>query len=553
MSTESTTDNRQVIAAYHQRTKHHLDQYAQGPETLDWEAQPDPFRRYQGTVQHRLPLTADTLTSRYVDLYTAQAIAPQPLNIDTLGALFELSLGLSAWKSFAGNTWPLRCNPSSGNLHPTEGYAVLPTLATLPAGVYHYVSHDHVLEQRGLFTESSQPILSSVLPENCFLVGFTSIPWREAWKYGERAFRYCQHDMGHALAALSYAAAALGWTARVLDNWADAEIILLLGTHRDADYPKKAEREFAEAIVCIDTTGQPQENGLEGHTFAALAEHIEWAGQANVLDRRHFYQWDIIDTALEATIKPTTEPLPTNLPTNLPAALPLNNDISAANLIRQRRSAQMFDWKTPLNQVDFFRLLDSSLSRNSIPWNIFPRQARIHLVIFVHRIIEIPPGLYLLIREPDSETALKTALNRPEFEWQRVAEAPSHMLLYRLVTANAQKAAMQLSCHQHIAAASNFSLGMLAEFDDALQAGAWHYKQLFWEAGMIGQVLYLEAEAVGVRGTGIGCYFDDAVHEMLGLEGTRYQSLYHFTVGTAQEDARLESYPPYAHLEPFHP
>ncbi|TVR64991.1 MAG: hypothetical protein EA420_04215 [Candidatus Competibacteraceae bacterium] len=33
------------------------------------------------------------------------------------------SLGLSAWKQHRGSRWALRCNPSSGNLHPTEGYA----------------------------------------------------------------------------------------------------------------------------------------------------------------------------------------------------------------------------------------------------------------------------------------------------------------------------------------------------------------------------------------------------------------------------------------------
>lgn len=48
----------------------------------------------------------------------------------------------------------------------------------------------------------------------------------------------------------------------------------------------------------------------------------------------------------------------------------------------------------------------------------------------------------------------------------------------------------------------------------------------------MGQVLYLEAEAAGLRGTGIGCYFDDDCHELLGLQlhGTTSQSFYHFTV-----------------------
>jgi hypothetical protein len=68
------------------------------------------------------------------------------------------------------------------------------------------------------------------------------------------------------------------------------------------------------------------------------------------------------------------------------------------------------------------------------------------------------------------------------------------------------------------------------------------------ECGLLGQVLYLEAEAAGLRGTGIGCFFDDAVHDLLGIRDTTWQSLYHFTVGGPLEDARLRTEPPYRHL-----
>ena len=57
-----------------------------------------------------------------------------------------------------------------------------------------------------------------------------------------------------------------------------------------------------------------------------------------------------------------------------------------------------------------------------------------------------------------------------------------------------------------------------------------------------------EAEAAGLQGTGIGCYFDDAVHDALGLDTARFQDFYHFTVGQAVIDARLGSEPAYAHL-----
>jgi hypothetical protein len=67
-------------------------------------------------------------------------------------------------------------------------------------------------------------------------------------------------------------------------------------------------------------------------------------------------------------------------------------------------------------------------------------------------------------------------------------------------------------------------------------------------------VLYLEAEASGARSTGIGCYYDDAVHELLGLpssvtDGTSsadWQSLYHFSMGRPVEDERLTTAPGYA-------
>ncbi len=64
----------------------------------------------------------------------------------------------------------------------------------------------------------------------------------------------------------------------------------------------------------------------------------------------------------------------------------------------------------------------------------------------------------------------------------------------------------------------------------------------------MGQVLYLEAEAAGVRGTGIGCFFDDPVHEIVGIKGLAVQSLYHFTIGGAVEDVRLQTLLPYYHV-----
>ena len=87
---------------------------------------------------------------------------------------------------------------------------------------------------------------------------------------------------------------------------------------------------------------------------------------------------------------------------------------------------------------------------------------------------------------------------------------------------------------------------MLAEFEPTLaDFGALAWRLLHWEAGAIGQLLYLEAEAHGLRGTGIGCFFDSAVHELADIDGDDLRTTYHFTVGGAVDDVRLRTEPPY--------
>ena len=105
--------------------------------------------------------------------------------------------------------------------------------------MYHYAPDRHALEQRCAFDAAAWP---SGDGSRTWLIALTSIHWREAWKYGERAFRYCQHDMGHAIAAIRIAAAMAGWRATLLPEWSHADIAALTGIDRDEDYVE-AERE----------------------------------------------------------------------------------------------------------------------------------------------------------------------------------------------------------------------------------------------------------------------------------------------------------------------
>jgi nitroreductase len=164
-------------------------------------------------------------------------------------------------------------------------------------------------------------------------------------------------------------------------------------------------------------------------------------------------------------------------------------------------------------------------------------------VLFAHRVDGLARGLYLLPRAPGAAEAFRAAL-RPSFGWRHVEGAPNGLPLLLLEEGDTRPLARFASCHQEIASDSAFAVAMLADFRD-LEDGPWWYRRLHWEAGTLGQVLYLEAEATGLRGTGIGCFFDDVVHETLGLGDDRFRDIYHFSVGGAVDDRRLTTRPGY--------
>jgi SagB-type dehydrogenase family enzyme len=525
------------VTDYHQRSKHRLQQYANGPDGLDWASQANPFREFTGCLQIALPLATQQFNTRFADLYQRNTVPSATPDAQTIGALFELAMGLSAWKVSGHTRWALRNNPSSGNLHPTESYLITTGINNIAAGVYHYHSYLHCLEQRCAFATAP--------PADSLLIGLSSIHWREAWKYGERAYRYCQHDVGHAIAAFSYAAATLGWQVEVLAPCSDQHINTLLGLNRSDDF-NNAEHETADVLLHIHSRAEHTPVNID--ELASRAQQGNWHGQANCLSPQSHIDWPVIDDISHTCIKPQTNSERWH-PPQLPDLISCPSTAQASSIIQQRRSAQAFDGISTLPLENFYRMLDCVLPRqNTPPFDSLLCAPRIHLVIFVHRVAGLESGLYVLARSANGEKNLRENLSA-DFDWIKADTTAEHLALYQLASGNSQNAARVISCHQEIAADSVFSLGMLAEFDSNIEHTPWQYRQLFWEAGIIGQALYLEAEAANVRATGIGCYFDDSLHEMLGIENTSLQSMYHFTVGTAIMDERLVTEPAYIHLK----
>lgn len=538
-------DSIKHVMYYHERTKHHPYRYARGPGYLDWENQPNPFRRFPGSPFVQLPPILHDESPPYHQAFISGAIPASPLTIYSLSRFFELSLAISAWKQYESSRWALRCNPSSGNLHPTEGYLVIPALAEIHSmpGVYHYAPQEHGLERRSEFSEMLWSELMRAFPLGAFLVGLSSIHWREAWKYGERAFRYCQHDVGHALGAMRVAAAVLGWGLTLIEEMDDFSISQLFGLDREEDF-KDSEREHPDLVCVVFPPPLNMENKVKLDTVAKIAAG-EWTGHANRLSEEEV-PWDVINLVSDATVKPRTDAVAVQSEKFFDLLQETTmSQVTARKIIRQRRSAQDFDGVKHISDKEFYKILFCTTKSSGIPWDSISWSPHVHLCLYVHKVKGIMPGLYFLVRDPEKLGFLKSAMN-PQFSWQKPEGCPEHLDLYLLQEGNFQRQATQVSCTQEIAGQGVFSLGMISEFADSLEKyGAWFYRRLFWESGLIGQMLYLAAEEAGIRGTGIGCYFDDSVHIMQGISGNKLQSLYHFTIGGPVTDLRLTTLPAY--------
>ena len=533
----------QTVRAYHQRTKHRFEAYAPGPDTLDWDAQPAPFRHFEDAPNIQLPIFSESLHNPA--LLTAltrpfsvlgNPIQPLPFTLTTLGALLHLALGITAWKSYGPDRWAVRANPSSGNLHPIEAYVLVHRLEGLPDGVYHYCPENHVLEHRANLTATpdNTPMLQ---------IGLSTVMWREAWKYGERAFRYCQLDTGHAVGALAYAASVLGWSIAEQRNISTDTLAQWLGVDRTEDFPThrypETEREEAEILLNVSF------NSSKPSTAAPAITPFGWQGTASTIDAHPMYRWPVIeDVAIASRRKADNAESVATLPAASSANL-VEKITTAADVILGRRSAQRFDANYVMSAQSFIAILDALLPNASAPWNALATPPGINLLLFVHRVEGFDSGLYLLVREPRLAAQLDANINQ-QFLRKPISNIPAHLNLQLLTPAPAgelHRVARSLHCHQDIAANACFALGMLAEYDGVIADNPSAYRDMHREAGLIGQVLYLQAEMYGLRGTGIGCFFDDPIHQLLGLTDETFQTIYHFTVGLALDDARIENIP----------
>ncbi|MGB6546282.1 MAG: SagB/ThcOx family dehydrogenase, partial [Candidatus Acidiferrales bacterium] len=442
----------------------------------------------------------------------------------------------------------LRVNPSSGNLHPTETYLFTQGFAGVQDGNYHYRADRHALELRSAGNWNGVIARALDLPQAAgapLIVALTSIFWREAWKYRDRAYRYCCHDLGHAMMSVLLAARALGMSGGVAAHFSDLRLARSLGLQQDSD----------EAPMAFLIFSSPAENMHAKR--AAVQPREELAGVPNELSAEEIPYHLLLGIHRSTMLSDPPGPLPcaaatdTVLEIDKPPVPIAVRDAALGPTVRRRRSALDFDPETsPMERADFLQLLDFATRdwradwRGNFPGLATPEDAAplamkavaesvsverganfVTLYLYVHRVRDCEPGVY---------------------RWHT-----STRTLEQLHRADVQRIATYLSLEQPLAGNACFAVSMIADLARAARAfGNRGYRYAFFEAGAIGQRLYVGGEALGWNATGIGAFYDDDVHRYLGFLDEEKDSdsrtlprqvIYHFAVGRAVPDPRIEA------------
>lgn len=417
---------------------------------LDPSNRPAPFKRYRGLETRSLP----------------RDIRPgEPGTVDEaeLGRLLFLAAGVSRVSDspvFEERTY-FRTTMSAGNLHPVELYVVCGAVGDVPAGVHHYDPLGHALTQLRTGEFDGLAVI------------LTGIPWRTAWKYGERGYRHLYWDSGGITANLLAVTEADGLPARVFAGFDDDQLARLVGVDGATELPLAVVTIGADAAPdwSVDTPLSLETEAISPSPIDfPIIEATQRAGLVDDVD-----EWRAVAANLG-------EPSRSERPEG-PASEAIGEDV----ILRRGSTRIMRHDPAPRELLEW----GMATATRPVPAD-FVAEGRTLLQHFlsVHGIEGVEPGAYRW---------------RPERGELEVV----HLGDYR--------AEAELLClRQPLGGDSAFTAFHCADLESVLGAlGTRGYRVAQFEAGIAAGRLSLAAFALGFGATGL-TFFDEAVSKFFG-------------------------------------
>lgn len=285
---------------------------------LDPSNRPSPFKRYVGREPVPLPREFGLSSVRAADALSGgpRGVVEMPWDRERLARLLFFSNGVSRTsRSTSGDAFYFRTAMSAGNLHPVEIYVVCGDFGGVAAGVYHFAPLEFGLtelrlgDHRGALADAAADPQIADAPVTLVLTG---IPWRTAWKYGERGFRHLYWDagtmLGNLLAVEPSASIRVGFVDQQVGRLVDVDRLwehpLALVVSQGSDHPRNGR--------AVEHTRTPELLGLavEPIARAPLVFPLITAAQrdGDLADRAAVVWWRTAAAALGASAVVSVEP-----------------------------------------------------------------------------------------------------------------------------------------------------------------------------------------------------------------------------------------------------
>src|SRR5438132_3695341 len=235
---------------YHEATKHSEVSIGASAHYLDWDSKPALFKEYKNLPSIALPrdFPRPEVNSIETIKNPANDIGAKQVDIGVLSELLFFSAGLTRKVRFGKEIYYMRAASATGALYPIELYVICGRIPGLEAGVYHFNPLHFSLAtlREGDYRAALDYAGSSDSLSAPLTLAFTSLAWRNAWKYEARSYRHWFWDSGVIVANLLATSNSAGVAAKAILGFVDSEIDQLLSLEA------KKEATVALAVVGVD-------------------------------------------------------------------------------------------------------------------------------------------------------------------------------------------------------------------------------------------------------------------------------------------------------------
>lgn len=496
-----------IAQHYHERTKYDPETIAAKNKGLDWEKQPLPYKEYK--VGANVDLKPDLKEE-------PQAFTHEPSRTwQRLSRLLFCSYGLTARiPTVMGSPVYLRAAPSAGGLYPAEVYLISRGTPGLPAGLYNYQCLTHSLVH---FWDSE---VWSVLQDACFghpvlgstdiAIVITSVFYRSAWRYEDRAYRRIFLDTGHLLGNIELASALTNYRPHLIGGFADEVLNNLL--YLDS------EQEGAIAVIPLADQLNPAQHLPPAPTVLPSTTQLNYPdipdGELlgylhHATEIRKIENWNIATEKLDIfqkegqledkynfpfCTKVSTLSRPVNWGGATSKDLPLQG---LENTILKRRSTRAYNGAN-LTLDELKALLDFTYQ----PQN------------YIAQGLDDSPD-YFVLNLIETFVAVSGVTDLEEGCYYY---APKAQELRQIRFKNFRRELYYLCLGQELGRDASAAIFHTADLQKAVsKVGDRAYRYLHMDAGHLGQRLNLAAIHLDLGVSGIGGFFDNQVNEVLGI------------------------------------